>query len=222
MSPRGGRRTRTIGDRSELIAHFDQSVVGYQEAHGGARRLFDYRLGPVRRRCEGRDRGALLEVGCGTAVHLTALAPAISRVIETDIYSRDDPCRMAACASPHRHRIELRVDPAEELRTVDDDLLALHVEAIEHMLDQASVVRQVAGPSTHGGIHCTDTERELLVVHTPGLYLGISTDHLTTDSFLTRSNCSTTVRQPAPSITVTGPSFPKAICSVGRAQCWKP
>ncbi len=24
------------------------------------------------------------------------------------------------------------------------------------------------GPSTHGGIHCTDAERELLVVHTPG------------------------------------------------------
>ena len=78
-------------------------------------------LGRVRRRCEGRDRGAPLEVGCGTAVHLTALAPAISRVIETDIYSRDDPCRIAACASPHRHRFELRVDPAEELRTVDDD-----------------------------------------------------------------------------------------------------
>ena len=38
-----------------------------------------------------------LEVGCGTAVHLTALAPAISRVIETDICSRDagppTPCR---------------------------------------------------------------------------------------------------------------------------------
>ena len=46
-----------IGDRSELIAHFDQSLVGYQEAHGDARRLFDYRLGPVRRRCEGRERG---------------------------------------------------------------------------------------------------------------------------------------------------------------------
>ncbi len=136
-----------IGDRSELIAHFDQSVVGYQEAHGDARRLLDYRLGLVRRCCEGRERGAFLEVGCGTAVHLTALAPAISRVIETDIYSRDDPCRMAACASPHPHRIELRVDTAEELRTVDDDFVALYVEAIEHMLDQASVVRQVAGPA---------------------------------------------------------------------------
>jgi hypothetical protein len=75
---------------------------------------------------------------------------------------------MAACASPHPHRIELRVDTAEELRMVDDDFVALYAEAIEHMLDQASVVRQVAGPSTHGGIHCTDTERELLVVHTPG------------------------------------------------------
>jgi 2-polyprenyl-3-methyl-5-hydroxy-6-metoxy-1,4-benzoquinol methylase len=49
-------------------------------------------------------------------------------------------------ASPHRDRIELRVDPAEELPTVDDEDsvdVALCVEAIEHMLDQASVVRQV-------------------------------------------------------------------------------
>jgi hypothetical protein len=44
------------------------------------------------------------------------------------IYSRDDPCRMAACASPHPHRNELRVDTAEELRTVDDDFVALYVE----------------------------------------------------------------------------------------------
>jgi len=123
----------------------------------------------------------------------------------------------------HRTAIDLScgsIPPRNFARSTT--IVALHVEAIEHMLDHASVVRQVAGPSTHGGIHCTDTERELLVVHTPGLYLGISTDHLTTDSFLTRSNCSTTVRQPAPSITVTGPSLPKAICSVGRAQCWKP
>ena len=114
----------------------------------------------------------------------------------------------------HRTAIELScgsIPPRNFARSTT--IVALHVEAIEHMLDQASVVRQVAGPSTHGGIHCTDTERELLVVHTPGLYLGISIGHLTTGSFLTRSNCSTTVRQPAPSITVTGPSFPKAICS---------
>src|SRR3984893_7072990 len=118
----------------------------------------------------------------------------------------------------HRTAIELScgsIPPRNFARSTT--ILWLHVESIEHMLDQASVVRQVAGPSTHG-----DTERELLAVHTPGLYLGISTDHLTTDSFLTPSNCSTTVRQPAPSITVTGTSFPKAICSVGRAQCWKP
>ena len=74
-------------------------------------------------------------------------------MIETDIYSRDDPCRMAACASPHRHRIELRVDPAEELRTVDDDFVALYVEAIEHMLDQARVVRQLVGPLTPCSLH---------------------------------------------------------------------
>jgi hypothetical protein len=88
----------------------------------------------------------------------------------------------------HRTAIDLScgsIPPRNFARSTT--ILWLHVESIEHMLDQASVVRQVAGPSTHGGIHCTDTERELLVVHTPGLYLGISIGHLTTGSFLTRS-----------------------------------
>jgi hypothetical protein len=113
---------------------------------------------------------------------------------------------------PHPHRIELRVDPAEELRTVDDDFVALYVAAIEHMLDQARVVRQVAGPLTHGGVHAL-TPNGNCWWYTLALYLG--TGHLTTDSFLTRNNSSVTVGQPAPSITVTEPSFPKAICPVG-------
>jgi 2-polyprenyl-3-methyl-5-hydroxy-6-metoxy-1,4-benzoquinol methylase len=123
---------------------------------------------------------------------------------------------MAACASPHPHRIELRVYTAEELRTVDDDFVALYVEAIEHMLDQPTVVRQVAGPLTHGGVFIALTPNGNYWWYTfLALYLGISTGHLTTGSFLTRNNSSVTVCQSAPSITVTGPSFPKAICPVG-------
>ena len=70
-------------------------------------------------------------------------------------------------ASPHRDRIELRVDPAEELRTVDDDFVALCMKAIEHMLDQARVVRQVAGPLTHGGVFIVLTPNGNYWLHTP-------------------------------------------------------
>jgi hypothetical protein len=37
-------KTRTILNRSELVAHFDGSAAAYEEAHGDARRLLDYRL----------------------------------------------------------------------------------------------------------------------------------------------------------------------------------
>jgi ubiquinone/menaquinone biosynthesis C-methylase UbiE len=183
-------RTRTIRDQNELITHFDQSAGGYQEAHGGAQRLLDYRLALIRQRCEGWERGVLLELGCGTAIHLTALAPAFSRVIGTDISA--GMIRAAwqhVQASPHRDRIELRVDSAEELRTVDDDSVdvVLCVGAIEHMLDQARVVRQVARVLKHGGVFIVLTPNGNYCWYTLlAPYLGISTRHLSTDRFLTR------------------------------------
>jgi hypothetical protein len=75
--------------------------------------------------------------------------------------------------------------------------VALYVEAIEHMLDQARVVRQVAGPLMHGGVFIALTPNENYWWYTfLALYRGISTGHLTTDSFLTRSNSSVIVCQP--------------------------
>jgi hypothetical protein len=50
----------------------------------------------------------------------------------------------------HRTAIDLScgsIPPRNFARSTT--IVALHVEAIEHMLDHASVVRQVAGPSTH-------------------------------------------------------------------------
>jgi len=57
-------------------------------------------------------------------------------MIGTDTSSRDDPCRMGSVTAPRSNRV--RVDPAEELRTVDDDpvAVALCAEAIEHMLNR--------------------------------------------------------------------------------------
>ena len=70
----------------------------------------------------------------------------------------DDPSRMAACASPNRHRIELRVDPAENFARSTTVLWpsTWKRSSICSIRPVASVVRQVADPSTHGGIHCTD------------------------------------------------------------------
>jgi SAM-dependent methyltransferase len=182
-------KTRTILNRGELVAHFDRSAAAYEEAHGDARRLLDYRLALIRERCYGRS-GVLLEIGCGTAIHLAALAPSFSHLIGTDISPRMiASARTKLQASLYHDRLELRVDPAEELGTIEDSSVdvVLCVGALEHMLDRAQVVRQVARVLRDGG------QFVLLTPH--GGYcwyallapiLGIATRHLSTERFLKR------------------------------------
>jgi 2-polyprenyl-6-hydroxyphenyl methylase/3-demethylubiquinone-9 3-methyltransferase len=179
-------KTRTILNRGDLIAHFDRHAAAYEEAHGDARGLLDYRLSLIRQRCHERS-GVLLEIGCGTAVHLAALAPDFSRAIGTDISSR-----MIASARqrlPAEGQIELRVDPAEELASIEDSSIdiVLCVGALEHMLDRALVVSQVTRVLRPGG-------RFVLLTPHGGYFwytllapvLGIATRHLSTDRFLKR------------------------------------
>ncbi len=148
-------KTRVIRDRSELVTHFDQSAADYHEAHGDADRLLAYRLGLIRRNYEARKDGILLEIGCGTGIHLANLAGDFARVIGTDI----SPKMIRAAREklhewPSCERIELRVDPAEELSTVEDTSVdvALCVGALEHMLEKAKVLRQVERVLKQGGL----------------------------------------------------------------------
>jgi 2-polyprenyl-6-hydroxyphenyl methylase/3-demethylubiquinone-9 3-methyltransferase len=180
-------KTRTIRERSELVAHFNQNATAYAEAHGDAARLLEYRLELILRCCEGRS-GVLLEIGCGTAIHLAKLAPAFSRLIGTDISSEMiDAARRKVQTSPYRDRIELRVDPAEELGTIDDASVdtVLCVGAFEHMLDRAQVVRQVSRVLKSGGVFVLLTPNGRYCWYTlVAPLLGSSTRHLSTDCFL--------------------------------------
>lgn len=182
-------KTRTISDRGELVAHFNQYAVTYTEAHGNADRLLEYRLGLILRCCEGRS-GMLLEVGCGTAVHLARLAPAFSHLIGTDISSgMVDAAQRRVQTSPYRDRIELRVDPAEELGTIEDASvdIVLCVGALEHMLDRARTVHQVSRVLRDGGLFVLLTPNGGYCWYTLlAPLLGSSTRHLSTDRFL---NC---------------------------------
>lgn len=180
-------KTLSIRSQSQLVAHFDQSAASYEEAHGDACRLLNYRLALIRQQCEGRS-GVLLEIGCGTAVHLSSLAPAFSRLVGTDISAgMIDAARRKVQNSPDRDRIELRVDAAEELTTVKDASVdvVLCVGAFEHMLDKGQVVCQVSRVLKRGGAFVLLTPNGGYCWYTfLAPLLGISTRHLSTDCFL--------------------------------------
>jgi 2-polyprenyl-6-hydroxyphenyl methylase/3-demethylubiquinone-9 3-methyltransferase len=94
-----------------------------------------------------------------------------------------------AQTSPYRNRIELRVDPAEELRTIDDASVdvVLCVGALEHMLDRGQVVRQVSRVLKSGGVFVLLTPNSGYCWYTLlAPILGCSIRHLSTDRFLNR------------------------------------
>lgn len=191
MKLRGKRRltTRKIQTPDDVVRHFDDLAAHYHEAHGRAEELLSYRLGIIRRFLAGARGGTLLEVGCGTAIHLLALAGQFAHAIGTDLSPEMvNVARRRAEASPYRDRISIRVDPAEELATIQDCSIdiVLCVGALEHMLDENRVVRQVHRALKPAG---------MFVVLTPnGGYcwyrhlapaLGLDVRHLSTDRFLT-------------------------------------
>jgi SAM-dependent methyltransferase len=182
-------KTRTIRDRSELVAYFNQLAVAYAEAHGDAERLLEYRLELILRCCEGRS-GVLLEIGCGTAIHLAKLASTFSQLIGADISpGMIDAAWRRVQTSPYRDHIDLRVDTAEELRTIDDASVdvVLCVGALEHMLDRDQVVRQVSRVLKSGGVFVLLTPNGRYCWYTLlAPLLGCSTRYLSTDRFLDR------------------------------------
>jgi len=87
----------------------------------------------------------VLEIGCGTGIHLIALAGEFARAIGTDISgAMIQAATAAAQKSTVKERIDLRVDAADELRTITDASIdmVLCVGAFEHMLNKAQVLRQ--------------------------------------------------------------------------------
>jgi rfaE bifunctional protein nucleotidyltransferase chain/domain len=188
--PRRARlTTRNVRTREDVVRHFDGLALHYRETHGCAEKLLSYRLGIIRRFLGGAQGGTLLEIGCGTAIHLLALAAGFAHAIGTDLSPEMvNVARRHAEGSPWSDRISIRVDPAEELATIEDSSIdvVLCVGALEHMLEKDRVLRQV---------HRVLQPRGMFIGLTPnGGYcwyrhvapvLGVDSRHLSTDHFLT-------------------------------------
>lgn len=181
--------TRSIRTRQDVVEHFDSLAPRYYEAHGCAEGLLAYRLAIIRRFLVGARHGTLLEIGCGTAIHLLPLAGEFSRAIGIDL--SPEMVRVArrhAESSPWHDRISLRVDVAEELATIEDRSVdvVLCVGALEHMLDRPRAVSQVHRVLGPGGIFvCLTPNGGYCWYRHLAPILGLDTRHLSTDRFLT-------------------------------------
>jgi 2-polyprenyl-6-hydroxyphenyl methylase/3-demethylubiquinone-9 3-methyltransferase len=171
----------------DVVQHFDELAPTYAEAHGHGQRLLAYRLGAIRRLLAGAPAGALLEIGCGTAIHLFALADGFERAIGTDA----SPAMIAAARKlAHGSGVDLRVDPAEDLATVPDGSVAavVCVGSLEHMPDKQRVLAQVRRVLAHGGrFVCLTPNGGYCWYRNIAPLLGREVRHLSTDHFVTRA-----------------------------------
>ncbi|MFM2006459.1 MAG: hypothetical protein RLZZ09_2114 [Pseudomonadota bacterium] len=179
----------TPAETSEDIrAFFDAIAPTYADAHGEADRALRDRLGLIESLLAESRRDTLVEIGCGTGLHLFPLAKSYQKVIGTDLspamIARAEAIR---CNHTQALNIQLRVDPAECLATVAEDAAdaVLCVGALEHMLDKATVLKQVYRILKPGGAFvCLTPNSDYVWYRQLAPRLGLSIRHLSTDRFL--------------------------------------
>jgi ubiquinone/menaquinone biosynthesis C-methylase UbiE len=181
-------RTTQVDGPEGIRAFFDRLAPLYRDCHGKAEKLLRYRLGVIDRLLQGSKRDCLVEIGCGTGLHLFALAGSFRRSHGTDLSERMiEQAERLRQQHPWGERITLSVDPAESLASVGDAVAdaVLCVGALEHMPDKAAVLRQVRRVLKPGGAFvCLTPNADYLWYAHLAPWLGLDTKHLSTDRFL--------------------------------------
>ncbi len=182
-------KTRPIRTNQELRQFFDEVALDYRDRHGHPEDLLAYRLSIIRPLIgEGRER-SLLEIGCGTGIHLFVLADQFARVIGIDISERMiEQARAALALRKLEYKFTLAVDRAEHLSTVSGETIdvVLCVGAYEHMRDKTGVLAQIRHVLKPGGCFvCLTPNGDYIWYRHWAPVLGINTRHLSTDRFMT-------------------------------------
>lgn len=176
--------------RDDVVRHFDALAPLYAEAHGQAAHLLVYRLEVIRDLLRGARPGTLLEIGCGTAIHLIELSGGFAHLIGTDASpAMIETAGKLAAKVVSGVDISLRVDPAEELATVADGSVdaVVCVGSLEHMPDKLRVLQQVRRVLAPGGrLVCLTPNGGYAWYRHIAPLLGRDVRHLSTDHFVTR------------------------------------
>jgi 2-polyprenyl-6-hydroxyphenyl methylase/3-demethylubiquinone-9 3-methyltransferase len=150
----GKLRTRAARHHQDVAAFFDACAPHYGEQHGDAEKLLRYRLDLLRECAQFRPNDTVLEIGCGSALHLLALGNEFAQGIGTDL----SPA-MIALAQEQAHqragqeKFHFAVAPSENLASVADASIdvVLCVGALEHTLDQGAAIGSVFRVLKPGG-----------------------------------------------------------------------
>ncbi|HYE36905.1 class I SAM-dependent methyltransferase [Methylocaldum sp.] len=181
-------RTTPVNGLDDIRAFFDRLAPAYRDCHGKADKLLRYRLGIIDRLLDGANRSVLVEIGCGTGMHLFPLAARFERVHGTDLSSgMIEQAELLRLRHPYAERIGLSVDPAEALISVGDAEAdaVLCVGALEHMLDQRQALREAGRILKLGGVFvCLTPNADYVWYARFAPWLKLSTKHLSTDRFL--------------------------------------
>jgi ubiquinone/menaquinone biosynthesis C-methylase UbiE len=181
-------RTTPVKGLDDVRAFFDRLAPAYRDCHGKAEKLLRYRLRIIARLLEGAGHGLLVEIGCGTGMHLFPLAGRFDRVHGTDL--SPGMIEQAECLRlrhPYADRIRLSVASAEALSPVGDAQadVVLCVGALEHMLDQRQALREACRILKPRSIFvCLTPNADYVWYASLAPRLGFSTRHLSTDRFL--------------------------------------
>lgn len=180
-------RTRATNGPDDVVRFFDALAPTYRDLHGDAQRALRTRIALIRRLLPER-RSLLVEIGCGNAMHLFALAPAFDASIGIDA----SPAMIAAAESiRERHecgaRVRFAVERAERMSSVARDSadVVLCVGAFEHMTDQRAALAEVVRVLRPGGAFvCLTPNGAALWYARIAPWLGLDTRHLSTDRFV--------------------------------------
>jgi SAM-dependent methyltransferase len=188
-----GRRlkTKSANTHGDVAAFFDVCAAGYSERHGDPELLLPYRLELIRGAARLDANDTVLEIGCGSGLHLLALAGEFARGIGTDLSpAMIEAARRRAAETGHGN-ITFAVDAGEHLSSVPDDSIdvALCVGALEHMLGQAEVLRTVFRVLKRGGrLVCLTLNGGSIWYRYLAPVLGFDTRQLATDRYLSRGD----------------------------------
>lgn len=181
-------QTTLVKSSEEIRAFFDAIAPNYADSHGPAAPSLRYRLSLIESLLSGTERNTLVEIGCGTGLHLFPLSEKYQHTIGTDLSSamiaRAEKIRQQ---HPHGMRVQLCVDPAETLGTVADETAdaVLCVGALEHIPEKGKVLSQVFRILRPGGTFvCLTPNGEYVWYRHLAPRLGLATRHLSTDRFL--------------------------------------